>query len=1602
VGDLKAPIASATNPVIGINVSGGTAMNVYYNTVRLNATSSGTNFGSSAVSASSTPTVTLRNNILINNSTPMGTGLAVAYRRSSTTLTSYANTSNNNIFYAGAASASNLIFYDGTNSDQTFAAFQTRVGPTRDAASRTENVAFTSTAGASASFLHVNTATPTFAESGASNIGGYTDDFDGDIRQGNGGYAGTGTAPDIGADEFEGTPVPMCAGIPAAGSITGAAAVCTGTGTTLSLTGATNAVGISYQWASSAIAGGPYTNMGTNVSQATGNLTAPSYYIVIVTCSFSGLSDTTNEYTLGINANPTVLVSPPSSTYCSPGGTAVALTASAANTYSWAPATGLSSTTGTSVNASPAAATTYTVTGTDINGCIGTATAAVTVTEIPTVSSVTATPSSVCSGGSSQLVATAALTPNYNVSSITYAATTDPGGVSIATGDDGISGAVTIPFSFTFYGVSYTQLFAYTNGFVQLGASSGSTTTYGQLLPSATAPNNIIAGVFSDLNVSGAAAIRAYTTGVSPNRIFTIHYNNVPFYTTAAGNVTGNTDWQIQLYETSNIIEVHIGDVTGLSTTTANKTLGIEKVGGTAAVTPAGRNFVPWTVAPASPEAWRFAPVIPAFTYSWSPAATLSSSTIANPMANGITAPTTTYTVTVSNGGCSATGSVIVTAGSALSATSNISPASSVCTGTTVTLNSIPAGGGAPYTYAWNGPAGFTSASQNPTFAATAATAGTYTIVVTDNCAATTTSTVTLTVNGLPTIAVSPTSAVYCNPGTAVALTASGTSTGYAWLPAAGLSATSGASVNASPAGNTTYTVTGTDGNGCMNTATASISSSPAVTVSSVTASPNTVCSGSSSNLLASASLVNSTYCAAGATNTGFEKISNVTFGTINNTSSATAGYENFTAMSSNVTAGVSMPISMGISLAYATDDRVHIWVDMNNDGVFADPSENVLNLAISTFCPTCSGTNTTVNGNITIPVTAFNGSTRMRIRMEDQSSGGNLTPCGTSTYGQVEDYTINISGGTDNGITYSWLPSTYLSSTTISNPVASAIMSNVTYTVTASSLAGCSATGTAGITVNAIPSAPAVTGVTTICSGNSASLSTTGVGTIGWYNAATGGTHIGSGSSFVSPVLTANATYYVQDSSASGCVSPRTSVTVTVNPLPTIMAMSTASTVCAGTSVTLEGMGASTYSWTGGVTDGLAFTPTATNTYTVTGTDGNGCSNTATTTVTVNPLPTVMAMTTANTVCAGTSVTLEGMGASTYSWTGGVMDGVAFTPTATDTYTLSGTDANGCSNTATTTVTVNPLPVVTASSDATANTVCAGTMVTLTGGGAATLSWDNSVVDGDPFTPMTTMTYIVTGTDANSCSNTASITITVNSVTVDLGADTTQCGGTIALDAMNAGDDYTWSDLSTGQTLNVSSTGTYSVTVTDPLTGCSDSDMIDVTINPLPSVSMAQFTLPICDNAGAITLANGSPSGGVYSGTGVSGGMFDPATLGGMYLITYTVTDGTTLCSNADTASITVDICSGIIASTSDFNEITVYPNPASETIYISVGNTNFSQLTVSIVDIQGKEVYNEKNTNVTAGYNKQINIEKFAKGVYYIKLNTGNDSKVQKLIVH
>jgi hypothetical protein len=250
IGDLRAPNSTGNTSISGILVSAGTTNNIFHNTVNIAATtSSATTFGTSAIYISSaTPVNNLRNNIFVNTSAsgPTG-GYAAALRRSTApTATNFPATNNNNLYFAGAPSATKLLYGEGTgatatNGQQTLVNYKTYIATTlpvagREAASVSENPLFASTTGSNpiTTFLQYATGTSLQLEQGGALGTGISTDYASTTRCPGGGCPGAASTPDIGAWELNGTPLDMIAptisytAIPNSG--------CAATGATLSAT----------------------------------------------------------------------------------------------------------------------------------------------------------------------------------------------------------------------------------------------------------------------------------------------------------------------------------------------------------------------------------------------------------------------------------------------------------------------------------------------------------------------------------------------------------------------------------------------------------------------------------------------------------------------------------------------------------------------------------------------------------------------------------------------------------------------------------------------------------------------------------------------------------------------------------------------------------------------------------------------------------------------------------------------------------------------------------------------------------------------------------------------------------------------------------------------------------------------------------------------------------------------------------------------------------------------------------------------------------------------------------------------------------------------
>lgn len=421
-----------------------------------------------------------------------------------------------------------------------------------------------------------------------------------------------------------------------------------------------------------------------------------------------------------------------------------------------------------------------------------------------------------------------------------------------------------------------------------------------------------------------------------------------------------------------------------------------------------------------------------------------------------------------------------------------------------------------------------------------------------------------------------------------------------------------------------------------------------------------------------------------------------------------------------------------------------------------------------------------------------------------------------------------------------------------------------------------------------------------------------------------------------------------------SGCYSSR--VPVTANIIPTATAITANTTICYGSSINLQVALTGTSPWTLVVTDGTnidtlsgIITPTYTipvspitaTTYSVLSiADYTNTYFPSTATVTIGVYPQLLANAGPDVdLCIGSATFLNANGvggAGTYTgyqWSPvtGLSNPNAknpqATPAVTTTYTVTVTDANGCQATDQVVVDVQPLPVVDAGADA---AICLGTSTQLTalatGGSGTYVSYAWSPAAGLSATnfynptasPVVNTTYGVTVTDSKGCVGNDHVTVSV--VEADAGLNQAICyGGSAYLQATGTGGSgnlsYSWTPVTGLSDPNIANpvasplvTTTYTVHITDNVTSLICTDVVVITVHPLPVVSFSGLASDYCVDAAPAMLV-GSPSGGTFTGTGISGNTFNPAIagVGGPYSITYTYTDMNG-CTNTDVQTVTVN----------------------------------------------------------------------------------------------
>lgn len=428
---------------------------------------------------------------------------------------------------------------------------------------------------------------------------------------------------------------------------------------------------------------------------------------------------------------------------------------------------------------------------------------------------------------------------------------------------------------------------------------------------------------------------------------------------------------------------------------------------------------------------------------------------------------------------------------------------------------------------------------------------------------------------------------------------------------------------------------------------------------------------------------------------------------------------------------------------------------------------------------------------------------------------------------------------------------------------------------------------------------------------------------------------------------------------------------------------------ICENSTLLLDaGIAGATYLWSTGDTTQIIEVSEA-GTYSVTVTIASGCIATDDMEVTLSTSP-VVDLGMDLSMCEGNAVILNaGNSGADYLWSTGETT-KKITVTEGGLYSVTVTNASGCSGYDTVLITVSPLPEVDLGADA---AFCAGASVLLdAGNNGSDFLWNTGAITQ---TLLVTVggAYSVSVTDANGCTGSDSVFILENPLPqVNLGDDLEICDGdTAILDAGNAGSSFLWSTGETSQAIYATAASPYSVAVTD-LKGCAGSDTINVWLHPLPEVYFITGDTTVCLSSASVQLPLAFPWGGEYSGNGVEGDDFNPAIAGmGEHVITYSYTDSFG-CSNEATIIITVTVCTGVGGR--EASAFRVFPNPTSGVFTISQLHSGYADL--YLTDASGRRLM---HIPVRAESETEVDLGSFPAGIYL--LTSGQGTLIEKVVV-
>jgi gliding motility-associated-like protein len=1187
------------------------------------------------------------------------------------------------------------------------------------------------------------------------------------------------------------------------------------------------------------------------------NNTATTTYTFTPT---AGQCATTATMTISVNSLPVISPIGNTSTICL--GQSTTLSVSGAASYLWS--TGSSS---SSITVNPTSNATYSITGTGVNGCIKTETFTVQVNSLPTIT--ISGNSTICNGTSTTLNASGATSYTWSTGSNLNQITVNPS-------------------SNTSYTVTGTD-----------SNSCSNTKTINVLVnaiptASVSATSPICSGNTAFFTITGTPLATVTYTINSGSNVTKVLDNSGVANVTIPGVSTN---------QTINLVSVvTLSGCQNTSFSTPSATIQVNSI-------PTPPVTSPLSICQNSASTALTALTSAGGTLNWYNSATGGTGSSSAPITNTTNVVTTNYYVSQTVDGCESARSLLAVTIKSLPASPTVSSSLSYCIGETAPVLSATGSDLKWYTLSSGG-----TSTSTPSAINTASVSNTnYYVSQTVNGCEGPRSSINVVVNTIPLKPTTTTSITYCQNASASPLGATGSAIKWYTVSSGGTASNTAPTPDTSIAGTTYYYVSQTI-NGCESareTVEVVVKGTPSIPT---VTSPLSICQNSASTaltaLVSAGGTLNWYNSATGGTGSSTAPITNTANVVTTNyyVSQTVDGCESVRTLLAITVKALPAAPSVSSSLSYCIGETAPVLTATGSDLKWYNVSSGGTSTSTPSAINTSSASNTnyfvsqTVNGcegprsTINVVVNSIPSNPTISSNLITYCQNGSAVPL-TATGSSLKWYTT-ATGGT--GSTTAPTPSTVTATTTAYY---------VSQTVN-----GCESGRTKiDVLVNPTPLAPSVNSPLTYCQNEIAPalIAPSTSGTLKWYLSSTGN------GAFVTPPTPSTSSvgslnYYVSQT-INGCESPRSSIIVNINALPSVSA-GLDQTVCAGSTVILAGSGASTYVWNNNVINNTAFIPTATANYNVTVTDTNGCSNSDQVVVTVNPIPTnPTTPTSLITYCQNAIAVPLAASGSSLKWysaaTGGIGATTAPTPNTsiatTTSYYVSQT-VNGCESGRTKIdVLVNSSP--SAPPVISSLTYCLGEIAptlstsTVTGN---TLKWYSVSTGGSSLSSIIPSTsnsgvtsYFVSQTNNDNCESPRSeISVTVNTIPLVpvVSPTISYCKGATAI-PLNAtatsGNTLRWYTVISGgtplpgvptpSTATVGDT-TYYVSQLSSATGCESARAsVVVTVKAIPSIPAFTSSVTLCQFSSAPSLTATASAGGTlnwYStASGGSGSLIAP-----------------------------------------------------------------------------------------------------------------------------